>query len=94
MSSALAQLSSRMYDLKFGDLLQALRDRGLDARADLYEAAILVECFLHEIDSPLELTIRDIVELHMTPDPGFSAGWDHAYRGRAKGRAYYGRDMR
>jgi len=83
-------LSSHIQNLKFGDLLLALRERGLDERADKYEGAVAVECFLHGIDSPLELTIKDLAQLFTAPNPLFSAGWDNAW----KGKAYHGRDMR
>ena len=91
MSSALEQLSSHACDLKFGDLLLALKERGLDERADKYEAAVMVEAFLHGISDPSELTIKEVARLFAFRfDPAFSKGWDHAYRGKA----YYGRNMR
>ena len=91
MLSALEQLPSHIQNLKFSDLLHALRERGLDERADKYEGAVAVECFLHGIDNPLELTISDLAQLFtVTPDPAFSAGWDNAW----KGKAYGGRNMR
>lgn len=91
MSSALEQLPSHVHDLKFADLLLALKERGLDERADKYEAAVMVEAFLHGIGDPLELTIGELARLFtIKPDPMFSVGWDHAYRGKA----YYGRNMR
>ena len=89
MLSALDQLSSHIHDLKFGDLLQALMDRGLNERAKKYENEVTVECFLRGVDNPLELTIRDIIRIYTTiPDPMFGVGWDNAYRGPA----YYGRN--
>jgi len=87
----LEQLPSHIQSLKFSDLLHALRERGLDERADKYEAAVVVECFLHGVDNPSELTIKDLTQLFtVTPDPTFSAGWDNAW----KGKAYGGRNMR
>jgi len=87
----LEQLPSHIQSLKFSDLLHALRDRGLDERADKYEAAVAVECFLYGIDKPLELTVKEVAQLFVVaPDPMFSAGWDNAW----KGKAYGGRNMR
>ena len=91
MSFALEQLTSHTLNLKFGDLLQALRELGLDEKADRYESEVVVEAFLREIDSPLELTVKDIILLYESaPDPALTVGWDHAYRGKA----YYGRGSR
>ena len=91
MLSALEQLPSHMSDLKFGDLLLALRKRGLDERADKYEIAVAVEAVLSGFGDPLELTISEVAQLFVVPnDPTFADGWDHAYRGKA----YYGRSNR
>ncbi len=88
MLSALEQLMSLTRDLKFGDLLLALRERGLDERADKYEAAVVVEAFLNGVGDPFELTVAEVARLFVVKsDPMFSDGWDHAYRGKA----YYGR---
>ena len=87
MLSALERLSSRTLDIKFSDLLHLLRERGLDEKADRYESEVVVEAFLREVENPLELTVRDIINLYTTaPDPMFHSGWDHAYRGKAYGR--------
>ena len=88
MLSVLEQLQSRTSDLKFGDLLIALRERGLDERADKYEIAVTVEAVLNGVGDPTELTIAEVAQLFVVkPDPTFADGWNHAYRGKA----YYGR---
>ncbi len=90
MLSALEQLPSHIHNLKFSDLLHALRERGLNEKANRYESDVVVECILRGVSSPLELTIKEVIDLYLTiPDPTFSDGWDNAYRGKA----YYGRHL-
>ncbi len=66
---------------RFSEFLEILRSRGLDERAELYEAAVSVECFLNGIDNPMDLTVNEAIRVFSArPDP---AGWDNTYWGKA-----------
>lgn len=66
---------------RFGEFLEILRSRGLNEKAELYESAVSVECFLHGIDNPMDLTVNEAIRVFsIRPDP---AGWDNTYWGKA-----------
>jgi len=59
----------------------------LEKKADIYEVALNVECFIHGIDNPLSITVEEMIALLARPDEPLGlpipAGWDNFHYGRA-----------
>lgn len=83
--SALA--ASKLLTCRLSDFLEILRSRGLNEKADLYETVLNVECFIQDIDDPLNLTVEEMIETLGRPDEApvlpIPAGWDNFAWGRA-----------
>ena len=82
-----SEMSPSLTFKRVGDFLEILRGRGLNKKAALYETVLNVECFIHEIDDPLNLTVGEMMELLEKPDepitPPIPAGWDNFTWGRS-----------
>lgn len=82
-----SEQSKSLIHRKFGDFLEILRSRGLDEKAELYETVLSVECFLQDIDDPMNLTVEETISLIEKPETlptlPVPSGWSNFYWGKA-----------